>query len=77
MPATKNQVKAAIEIAFLVSDLIRALGEVPSGELYARLMPSEISLDMYNGIINLLKSGKMIRESDHLITWIGSAEEKQ
>lgn len=58
MAATELQVRAALEVVFAVADAIRALGEVPSGELYAQLMVSGLTLGAYQQVIETLKGAK-------------------
>jgi hypothetical protein len=53
-----------------VSECIKELGTVPSGHLYAGLMGS-LSLDQYNQIISAMLDMGLIKESGHLLTWIG------
>lgn len=65
-----EQVTAAIRAAAAVGDAIRELGSVPSGHLYARLM-GHMSLDTYNKLIGLLKQADLVKEENHLLTWIG------
>jgi hypothetical protein len=65
------QVEAALGIILAVANAIQGLGEVPSGELYARMMPHGIKLDAYEKIISTLKGAGLVRESNHLLTWVG------
>jgi hypothetical protein len=74
--ATREQVEAAMQIVVAVGDTIRALGTVPSGELYARLM-GKFSLADYESIIGTLISvGVVKRDRSHLLHWIGPKEVK-
>jgi len=66
---TKEQVKAGIEIIKAVADAIRAVKEVPSGELYARTM-SHLSLQDYESIIGTLKRAGLVQEENNLLKWI-------
>lgn len=70
---TKTQLTAALEILRLVANLIREAGEdgIPSGELYAILMPSGISLDGYTAMIERLKGSGLIGEKFHVLRWTG------
>ena len=68
---TKEQVSAAIRTTQAVAEAIRELKEVPSGQLYARLM-SVLSLSQYNQIIDVLKKAGVVSESNHLLKWIGN-----
>ncbi len=69
---TKEQKKAAFEVVLAVSETIRVLKTVPSGELYARVM-GHVDLDGYNKIIDLLKNTGLVTESAHLLEWVGPA----
>ncbi len=73
MTATKNQKDAVLRMAFVVADVIRELGSVPSGHLYARLM-GKLSLDDYNAVIGALKSAGVVEEI-FLLTWVGPANQ--
>lgn len=64
------QVTAAIKVAAAVGEAIRDLGSVPSGHLYARLM-GHMDLEAYNKCIGLLKQMDLVKEENHLLTWIG------
>ena len=63
------ELKAAVGILNAVADVIRELGEVPSGHLYAHLM-SKLSLEQYEQVIATLKQAGLITESNHLLTWV-------
>ena len=67
---TQNQKDAVMGIVLAVADVIRALGSVPSGHLYARLM-GKISLDDYNAVIGALKTAGVVKEENFLLTWVG------
>ena len=71
MTVTKEQVSAAIRTTQAVAEAIRELKEVPSGQLYSRLM-SQMDLERYNNIIALLKKAGVVSESNHLLKWIGN-----
>ncbi len=70
MSITKEQTIAAFEIVAAVGECIQGLGEVPSGELYARLM-DKFDIHQYNSIINALKRAKLVEEKGFLLTWVG------
>jgi hypothetical protein len=60
-----------------VAEAIRELGEVPSGHLYARVMPY-VSASAYDRILGILIEAKLVRRSgSHLLTWIGPAKEEK
>lgn len=73
MNATKDEVKAAIQIILTVSSLIKELGQVPSGELYAMLLEPlpKMSCETYLRMIDKIREAGLIRVDNHLITWIG------
>lgn len=67
---TATEVKAALEVTKAIADMIKEVGSVPSGELYARCMGS-LTLDQYQGVIRLLKRTGLVKESNNLLTWVG------
>ena len=71
MTATKEQTLAALKIVMAIGDTIRELGSVPSGELYARVMVHGVTMEGYNSIIGMLKRAGVVKESCHVLTWIG------
>ena len=70
---TKDQVRAALETVRAVADAIRELKRVPSGELYAQLMPV-MDLATYERVIQTLKNTGLVAESGHLLEWRGPTE---
>ena len=69
-PPVDAQVKAMLLACEALASAIQALGEVPSGELYARVM-GHMSLATYTSIVNTLKRAKLVEERSHLLRWIG------
>lgn len=70
-PPTPTQTAAAFNAVAAISEAIRELGSVPSGELYARVA-SHLDLKSYQAIIDLLKRCDLVRESKaRMLTWIG------
>lgn len=67
---TKEQVRAQITIVQGIAETIRAFGPqgIPSGHLYAMLMGG-LSLEQYDGCINLLKRAGLVTEKNHLLKW--------
>jgi hypothetical protein len=63
-------VVAATEVILAVAECIRDLGEVPSGHLYAQLC-GLMTLEQYSQIIEIIVSTGRVRESNHLLTWVG------
>lgn len=68
--ATAREVKAVIEITRAVAEAIRDLGEVPSGELYARLM-DKLDIRSYDFIIDTLLRAGVITRNNHVLAWVG------
>ena len=67
---TKAEILAAVEVARSVADLIRELGEVPSGLLYARLM-SFMDLAAFHQVVALLvDAGLVERRSNNILRWV-------
>lgn len=66
-----KQARAILEIVSAMYDVIKSRGNngIPSGHLYAELMPI-LSLDQYQRFVSLLvKSGK-VRESGHVLYYV-------
>ena len=53
-----------------LADAIKALGEVPSGHLYARVM-AHMDIHTYDAIIGVLTRAGLVKSSNHLLTWEG------
>lgn len=68
--AMTAQEKAALATVLAVADAIRDLKEVASGKLYVHLM-GRLSLDEYKAIIRLLVKHGVVKEENHIITYIG------
>ena len=63
----KNKLIFAVkEISLAIRDLKR----VPSGHLYAVLM-GKMDLELYNGIIQILKNAGLVKEESYELIWIG------
>lgn len=63
-----------VRLAAVVGELIRDLGEVPSGEIYASIM-DRVSLDEYNAIVQALVNAKLVKQRNYLLTWVGPVKE--
>ena len=66
---TKEQVKAALDTLRAVAEAIRQLKQIQSGYLYAQLM-GHMDLATYEKIIGHLKRAGLVKEENHLLTWI-------
>lgn len=67
---TSTQRAAAFQILAAVTEAIRELGQVPSGELYARVSPT-LDFEAYERIIQTIQNTGLITVKGHLITWTG------
>jgi hypothetical protein len=65
---TKEQIKASLEVLRLLADTIKEVKQVPSGELYARVM-SHLSLNTYHSAIHTLIRSGVIRQENNLLIW--------
>lgn len=64
-----------IKLATIAAYAIRDAKEVPAGHLYAALMAHDVTtLSEFEGILQILKNAKLIKESGFLLTWIGPVE---
>jgi len=54
MSVTKTEVAAGFRVVQAVAEAIREAREIPSGHLYATLMPTGMSLQQYQSIIGTL-----------------------
>ena len=70
MPATPEQIKAVLDVMVAVTELIRVAGEVPSGEIYARLM-DRMDIHTYDAMISKIKRTGLVEEKNHLLIWVG------
>ena len=66
---TKDKLSAALNIVQAIAETIRELSEVPSGELYARLI-GKLALSDYEEVIRILKETGLVTETPgHLLRW--------
>lgn len=67
---SKEDIRAAVEIASAVAQVIQSAGEIPSGELYAHLMGT-MDIETYERLIqSMINTGLIRRERSHLLVWI-------
>jgi hypothetical protein len=70
-PQNRKAVSAAIAKAAAVAEAIRALGNVPSGHLYANVM-THMSLSEYQSIIDALVRTKLVtQDGSFTLRWTG------
>ena len=65
----KEKVKAATELCLIFAEVIRELGSVPSGRLYAHFM-HKMDLDTFNRFISTLKDAGLVREQNFMLSWV-------
>lgn len=69
-----QQAAAATSVILAIAEAIRALGQVPSGHLYARLM-SKLSLNQYERVIGTLINAGLVEQTPaSLLIWKGPAK---
>lgn len=76
IPATPRallrlRAEKALELVRVVSETIRELGSIPSGHLYAMLMPHGMDIQTYDALIDLLKRSELVVEKYHELHWVG------
>lgn len=59
-----------LEILKTLCEVIKVKGTIPSGELYAHLMPYGCSLEQYESLINTLLNTGLVKRQNHLLTWV-------
>ena len=70
----KARTQAGFTLLHAIAETIRFLGEVPSGDIYARLA-GRITLGDYERAISILKRSGLVSETrSHLLRWNKSAE---
>lgn len=66
-----TKTKAANAITGVVRDIVKEMGSVPSGHLYAILM-GMLTLDEYQAIVaSLVDKGDVTLSGNHLLSWEG------
>lgn len=60
---------SAVQITMAIAEAIRLARQIPSGELYAMLMPTGMSLELYEAVIATLCRSGIITNHNHLLTW--------
>ena len=59
-----------MQVIKLVGDTIKDAGQIPSGHLYAMLMPSGCTLEQFNMLIAVFKEAGKVREEKNVLYWI-------
>ena len=67
-----NQVQQAFEIVAAMGKAIMEAKEIPSGHLYAVMMPFFPDIQAYESALNVLKNtGLVVEDGMHLLKWKG------
>jgi hypothetical protein len=69
-PQTRQAIRSALDAAFATAEAIREAGEIPSGHLYALMMPV-VGIQGYESIIRTLKNAGLVTEQRNMLRWIG------
>ena len=64
------QTSAGHVLVFAISETIRTVKQIPSGELYAMLC-ARMSADAYDSCIAMLKRAGLVSETAFMLTWTG------
>jgi hypothetical protein len=66
---TKEDLKQAFMLAYVVAAAVHQAGKegIVSGHLYAMLC-GKMTLEQYNGCIDLLKKQQLVKEENHVLT---------
>ena len=67
----REMIMAMMEVMKAMSDVIRIKGQVSEGELYARLMADGVNLFEFNLLVDKIVETKLVKRSNHLLTWVG------
>lgn len=76
MSAASKQVGQAVAVVAAIAETIREVGEIPSGQLYASLMPSGCTFPQYESILGVLKRAGLVSVESHVVRWVGPKIEK-
>ncbi len=66
MSNPSNAASATVMAVAALYEAISALGEVPSGHLYAHVM-GHLTMEQYNSLIGIMKRTGLITESGHVL----------
>jgi hypothetical protein len=66
----EEQKNAVTKVVLALTETIKELGSIPSGHLYAQIM-DRVSLSQYTQLIKMVKGTGLVKEENHLLSWIG------
>jgi len=58
------------DVLRILAEAIRGAGRIPSGHLYAMMMPA-CGLNQYETAIKVLKDAQLVAEENHVLRWRG------
>jgi hypothetical protein len=67
---TNADIQAGLEIMIAAVEAIRDAKSIPSGTLYAAMMDT-LSHDAYESMIRQVLRTGLVKQENHLLTWIG------
>lgn len=67
---TAKEIAAVVGMVAAIAEVIRELGSIPSGHLYASLA-DKMDIHTYNVVIARLKGAGLVAEAAHVLRWIG------
>jgi len=68
---TAEQARKAVEVLHAMAEVVRGLGEVPSGVLYAHCMGA-LTLEQYERAIDILAGAGLVERAPmHVLRWVG------
>jgi hypothetical protein len=70
MTATKEQLKAGLNIVLAVTEAIREAGEIPAGTLYAVLV-GKVDIQGFDKIVSIVTNAGLVEKRGDLLRWVG------
>lgn len=68
--ATKEQLKAGLNVVLAVTEAIREAGEIPAGTLYAVLM-GNVDIAGFARIVSIVTGSGLVEKRGDLLRWVG------
>lgn len=72
MTATRQQIKAVLNVMIAITDAIREAREIPAGHLYAAVM-EHVDLATFESIVARIVATRIVECRGHLLVWVGPA----
>ncbi len=71
MQTLTPSLKKQILVIKTIAEAIEEAGQIPSGHLYALLMPYGCTLEKFNFVIDILVDSGKVKKQYDLLIWIG------